>query len=172
MSQRGMYTADFETNTHSYDVSVWAYAICDINNVENVVYGNCIDNFMKWCEDNVKSTVFFHNLKFDGEFIISWLLTNGFKWEKKLKNKRCFSTLIDFTGTFYSIRIKFDGKEYIEILDSLKKLPMPVKKIATSFNLPILKGEIDYNLHRGKGHVMSDAEKAYIKMMCRLLLWL
>ena len=40
---------------------------------------------------------------------------------------------------------------------------MPVKKIATSFNLPILKGEIDYNLHRGKGHVMSDAEKAYIK---------
>ena len=59
MSQRGMYTADFETNTHTYDVSVWAYAICDIKNVENVVYGNCIDNFMKWCEDNVKSTVFF-----------------------------------------------------------------------------------------------------------------
>ena len=89
MRQRGMYTADFETNTHSYDVSVWAYAICDIKNVENVVYGNCIDNFMKWCEDNVKSTVFFHNLKFDGEFIISWLLTNGFKWEKKLKPTQC-----------------------------------------------------------------------------------
>ena len=32
-----MYTADFETNTHTYDVSVWAYAICDIKNVENVV---------------------------------------------------------------------------------------------------------------------------------------
>ena len=44
MSQRGMYTADFETNTHSYDVSVWAYAICDIKNVENVVYGNCMQD--------------------------------------------------------------------------------------------------------------------------------
>lgn len=163
MSARKLYTADFETNTHTYDVSVWAYAVCEIMNVDNVEYGNSIDDFMDWCENHINSTVFFHNLKFDGEFIISWLLTNGFEWEKQIKHKNSFSTLIDFTGTFYSIRIKFEKKGYIEILDSLKKLPMPVAKIAKSFNLPILKGEIDYNLHRGKGHVMNDVEKAYIR---------
>lgn len=157
------YTADFETNTHDYDCSVWAFAVCEIENVENVIYGNSIDGFIEWCKQNTNSIVYFHNLKFDGEFIISYLLNHGFQWEKKLTNKNCFSTLIDFTGTFYSITINFGNKYNIEILDSLKKLPMPVKKIATSFNLPILKGEIDYNLHRGKCHVMNDVEKAYIK---------
>ena len=56
--------------------------------------------------------VYFHNLKFDGEFIIYWLLHNGFEHREDSEDldKDTFSTLISDMGQFYSIEICF-GKE-------------------------------------------------------------
>lgn len=71
------YTADFETATWiPTETWVWAYAICNIDNPSDFTYGLSIDDFMRWCESEKNPTLYFHNLKFDGEFIIYWLLTN------------------------------------------------------------------------------------------------
>lgn len=60
------FTADFETVTWLKDETyVWAYAICEIGNTNNFIYGNNIDDFMKWCENTKNCKVYFHNLKFD-----------------------------------------------------------------------------------------------------------
>lgn len=57
------YVADFETATWLEDETwVWAYAICDIENNEDVIIGNNIEDFMRWCEDCENSTIYFHNL--------------------------------------------------------------------------------------------------------------
>ena len=70
--------------------------MCEVGNSDNIVIGTTIDDFMKWCEsqkENVK--VFFHNLKFDGQFIIHWLFKKGFTHvEQKDRASGTFTTLI------------------------------------------------------------------------------
>ena len=43
------FTADFETNVSETDCRVWAYALCEIGNTNNFIYGNNIEDFIKWC---------------------------------------------------------------------------------------------------------------------------
>lgn len=46
------FTADFETATWlSNETYVWAWAVCEIGNVENLIIDNNIDSFMSWCEN-------------------------------------------------------------------------------------------------------------------------
>ena len=73
------FTADFETNVSEDDARVWAYSICEIGNIDNFIYGNNIADFINWCANKKQNyTLYFHNLKFDSEYIISYLLQNGF----------------------------------------------------------------------------------------------
>lgn len=165
------FTADFETNVDENDCRVWAFSICEIGNTENFIYGNNIDDFFKFCskpKENYK--IWFHNLKYDGEYIFSWLLNNGFKCikDKKDRETKTFTTLISDTGEFYSIEIFFDvhNKKHINkvtILDSLKILNFSVDKIAKDFNLPIKKLTLDYTTKREIGHELTEHEIDYIR---------
>ena len=74
------FTADFETTTDPNDCRVWAYAICEIGDPDNFIYGNSIDDFMEWCAGKDNYKVLFHNLKFDGDFILNWLMKNNFEY--------------------------------------------------------------------------------------------
>lgn len=148
---RDWYVADFETTgLNEYEETgrtrIWLYSICNSNSVI-VEDGNNIDDFMKWCEKHPQSVVYFHNLKFDGTFILSWLLENNFPIEDKLltHSKRGFSTLIGDMGEFYQIKVNFAPNKQITFYDSLKLIPLTVKKIAEAFELPIQKEVIDYN---------------------------
>lgn len=164
-----LYTADFETTTDPTDCRVWAYGICEIGNPDNFTYGNDINDFMKWSHEQYKATVYFHNLKFDGEFILCWLFENGFKYidNRRDLEKNTFTTLISDKGQFYSMEICFErkGKEKksLTIYDSLKILPFSVEAIAKGFNLPISKLEIDYNETREKGHILTKKEIDYLR---------
>lgn len=165
------FTADFETNVYEDDCRVWAYAICEIGNPENFIYGNDIEDFIKFCSNKKENyDIYFHNLKFDGEYIIHYLLSNDFKVieDKKDKETKTFTTLISDTGQFYSIEIYFEVKDSrhinkVTIYDSLKILNFSVDKIAKDFNLPIQKLKIDYLERREKGHTLSQDEINYIK---------
>lgn len=65
------YTADFETCTWLPDETyVWAYAICEIGNEENIIIGSKLEEFMRFCENSDNSVFYFHNLKFDRIFHI------------------------------------------------------------------------------------------------------
>lgn len=157
-----IYTADFETTTNKEDLRVWAWGVCEIENFNNFIYGNSIESFIKWCKENAPLTLYFHNLKFDAEFILSYLLSHNFKYSERLRNKY-FNTIIAGTGQFYKLSFSFGRDKNVTIYDSLKKLPFSVKKIAESFELPILKGEIDYTAEREKGHILTEEELAYLR---------
>ena len=158
------FTADFETTTDTEDCRVWAYCLCNIDNWKEKIYGNCIEDFLGWCELNPDNILYFHNLKFDGEFILSYLLKNGWTHttERKFYRKKEFSTLISDKGMFYSIKLCFGKERYITIYDSLKIIPFSVEQVADTFGLPISKLEIDYKEKREKGHRLSQIEKDYI----------
>ena len=154
MNNKEWFVADFETTGLDYykkygHTKVWLYAICNSNG-DIVHYGTTIEEFMKWCYNNPTVEIYFHNLKFDGSFILNYLLERDFKHVEKIKYKdnRGFNTLIGEEGQYYQIKINFARKKQVTILDSLKIIPLKVKEIAKAFNLPIEKGIIDYNDYR------------------------
>ena len=171
MNLRRCFSADFETTTDENDCRVWAYATCNIDEPSDFKYGNSMEEFMEFCaEPKINYKLWFHNLKFDGSFIIDWLLINGFTHIKDEKEKRdkTFTTLITNLGQFYSIVIYFKVKgrhtNKVEILDSLKIFPnFSVERVAEGFNLPIRKLEIDYKAKREVGHKLTKEEIDYIR---------
>ena len=108
-------------------------------------------------------------LKFDGEYIFSYLLKNGYTYIKTKKDRKdkTFTTLISSMGQFYSIEIYFTVKKNrvnkVTIYDSLKLLNMSVDTIAKEFDLPIRKLEIDYKEYREEGHELTKEEIDYIR---------
>lgn len=108
-------------------------------------------------------------VKFDGEFIIYWLLKNGFKHVQKQNEieNNTFTTLISNMGQFYNIIVYFKkGNKTVHkvtFIDSLKIIPFPVEDIAKNFGLDICKLEIDYNKPREINHILTNDEKEYIK---------
>ena len=165
------YAADFETNVSEKDCRVWAYALSEIGNPNNFIYGNSLDDFMEWCANPVFNyELYFHNLKFDGEYIIAWLFANGFEYVEDKKDRRdnTFTVLITETGAFYCMDIFFhvDRKRKqvnkVTIRDSLKILNFAVEKIAKDFGLPLQKLDLDYKTLRPVGHQLTQHEIEYI----------
>ena len=158
------YSCDFETTTDPNDCRVWAWAYVEVGNKQNKDIGNNIDGFMAWLK-RAKAHIYFHNLRFDGEFIVNWLLKNGWEYSDKPK-PGTFQTVISSMGQWYMIDICYGyrgkHKQNTVIYDSLKKLPFSVSEIAGAFNLPMAKGEIDYHKYRPPGYEITDEEKDYI----------
>ena len=136
------YVADFETTTRAEDCRVWAYAICEVGNTDNIEIGVTIDEFMDWCysqSDNPK--IYFHNLKFDSQFIMYWLFKNGFKHvDRKHRADKTFTTSISDKGLYYTLEVyyKVRGRSVKKVTfqDSLKLIPLSVEQIGKSFDLP------------------------------------
>lgn len=167
---RKKFTADFETTTRLDDCRVWAYAICEIGNPDNFIYGNNIDDFMEWCADPKNNyLLLFHNLKFDGAFILNWLIKNDFEYIKDRKDRhdKSFTTLISDMGQYYSIEVYFTVRGHktnkVTFHDSLKLLNYKLEDIAESFDLPLRKLDLDYNEYRPVGHELTPHEVDYIR---------
>lgn len=163
MASKKWYVADFETtseryyNEHGY-TKVWLWAICD-NEDTIVSHGETIEEFITYCRSKLNGkTIYFHNLKFDGSFIIDYLMKQGYEYSDDLsKIDKGLSCLISDMGVWYSIDVKFSKGKIVHFNDSLKLLPFKVSKIAKDFNLPILKEKIDYD-----DYVVNDETLEYI----------
>lgn len=166
--KRSIFSCDFETTTNPLDCRVWAFGYMELYNHKNTMIGNSMDEFMNWLIRS-NSNIYFHNLKFDGSFIVNYLLSNGWKWFKtsqivKLREGE-FTTIISNQGQWYSIELKYKvgkKKSHVKIYDSHKKLPFSVSTIAKAFELPLLKGNIDYHKYRPIGYEITEDEKSYI----------
>lgn len=158
--------ADFETTTDPRDCRVWGWGLTDTNNpgYDSVELGSNIDSFIQRIS-SVNSICYFHNLKFDGRFILSWLLTHDYvhiDGDTEFADGT-FKTLISDMGKFYSITVHWLDGHNTEFRDSLKKLPMGIRRIAESFKLEMSKGDIDYESFRPIGHIMTDEEADYLR---------
>ena len=162
------FTADFETATWLDDETfVWAWALCEIDNPEKVEVGNSIETFFERIKKEANPIIYFHNLKFDGEFILYYLMKNGYDYVvKKERRNNTFSTLISDMGLFYQIEVYFEvGKKTkkVTFLDSLKIINQTVESMPKTFKIPENKLEIDYNTPRERNHILTEDEIAYIK---------
>lgn len=171
--------ADFETTVFDGQTftEVWAYAWCRLGS-ENATIGNNIYDFFN---DMINQAfdkniiVFFHNLKFDGSFLLNFMLSQDnfkqaiyqdrhgdwhFKKSDELKNGE-FAYMISDMGAWYDIVLKWHG-HLITFRDSLKLLPFSVAKIGKDFGTKHQKTSIEYTGERHAGGVISDEERQYI----------
>ena len=162
------FVGDFETCTWlENETYVWAWALCEIGNEKNIKVGNDIGIFFEHLKREYNPVVYMHNLSFDGEFIIYYLLKNGYKHIQEYKDidAKTFQTLISDTGQFYQIVI-YLGRgtriRKITIIDSLKIIPFKVEVIAESFGIQEKKLSLNYKKPRERGHILTRSEEQYI----------
>lgn len=157
-----IYVADLETTTDPDDCRVWGWGFCEVGHTDCMI-GTSMDRLMELILAE-NSTTYFHNLKFDGDFVLVWLYEHGYSLTKSNKNMNDFefTTLISDKGVFYSITIKTPHSK-VQIKDSYKILPFKVAQIAKGFKLPSLKGEIDYDKPRHPGYQPDETERRYIE---------
>lgn len=128
-----------------------------------MVYGRDIRSFCEHVSAIRSSVIYFHNLAFDGSFMLDWLLKNGYRHtSQRSPRKSQFTTLISSMGKFYSLKICWKNGHRTELRDSLKKLPMSVANVAKAFKLDTIKGEIDYDAYRPIGHDPTQDELDYL----------
>lgn len=166
------YVCDFETNNNENDCRVWLTGIYCID-LDHFMWVKDLSEFMSWLFVNANKgdNFYFHNLGFDGDFIINWLLKHEFKHEEipKYLDDHKFTTLISNKNIFYTITICINrGKEKlkINIKNSLCLLPFSVKELSKSFDLEETKGEIEYNKYRPVGYDPTPEEIDYCRRDC------
>lgn len=157
---RNNYVADFETTTDPEDCRVWLWSIVEIGS-QVPQWGKDMSSFIKHISKR-DSVIYFHNLKFDGVFILDVILRSKYKHVDLAVVPGTFQTLIDRMGKYYSIKIAWKNGIVTEFRDSLKKLPFSAKYIAEAFQLPMAKGSIDFKKYRAKGYEPTKAELEYV----------
>ena len=173
------YMCDFETTVYTGQerTDVWAAAIVQLYTEDVVIYGS-IDSFLEHIFNLQGDLIcYFHNLKFDGAFIINYLLHQS-EWEQayiqngdlasgefKRTNEMVNNTykyVISDMGQWYSITLKHNDRT-IEFRDSYKLLPFSVKSIGNSFGTAHKKLDMEYKGLRYPNCYISEEEKEYIR---------
>lgn len=170
------YTCDFETLATVEDVTyVWLWCLYNIYD-KTYILGNNIDKFFNALSQlNENTEIFIHNLKFDGSFILNYLLKNSYERIERFNtsylkdDNKYFTCLISGMNNFYTIEIKVKTGVKITIINSLNLLPFSLASIAEQLNLPIKKGSINYELFRFENHTASNSEMEYVINDCYIL---
>lgn len=157
-------SADFETTTDERDCRVWAWAVCFVDEIDSVDFGTDVDSFLIYVASHGCSTYYFHNLAFDGRFLVDRMLRLGYAHTLERRPKKGeFATIVSGKGKFYQISVRFFSGVVVTFRDSLKLFPMSVARIARAFGLEEGKGELDYGERREVGHELTVEERDYIR---------
>lgn len=162
--KRSEYVADFETTTTPEDCRVWGWGLANIHTAEtvwDVELGTTMDWFLSRITEE-DSITYFHNLKFDGVFLVDRLYRDGFVWVKDNPRRGEFTTLISDMGQWYSMTVAWQNGKRTEFRDSNKKLPMSAARVAKAFKLEESKLSIDYHAPRPLGYQPTMKERTYI----------
>lgn len=170
---------DFETTVYKGQeyTEVWASASVELYTEDVQIFHSIDEQFNYFLEQDCNIIAYYHNLKFDGSFWLSYLLVdkhlkqaydktgeaeNAVVWKKdKFMDNNSFKYSISAKGMWYNIIIKVNN-HFIEIRDSLKLLPFSVKRIGNNFGTKHKKLDMDYVGLRYAGCPITDKEKEYI----------
>ena len=172
------YSADFETVVYEGQDSteVWASAIVALDSDEPLVFHSIKETLQYLNTQDEDAILYYHNLKFDGNFWLSYLITElgftqgliyntptdaHFKDKKDLKNNEVIY-LISSMGQWYTITFKYKGHTYT-LKDSLKLLPFTLAEIGRAFKTKHQKLDMDYEGYRYTGCEITPQEMEYIK---------
>ena len=174
------YSADLETTVYEGQTSTeaWASALVALDSDEPLVFHSLRDTLDYLDTQDEDAVLYYHNLKFDGNFWLSFLLHEMnfkqglidnhskdskpyFKDKKDLNNKEVIY-LISSMGQWYTITFKYKGHLYT-LKDSLKLLPFTLREIGKAFKTEHQKLDMEYEGRRFAGCEITPEEMQYIK---------
>ncbi len=173
------FSADFETTVYKGQTAteVWAAASVELFTEDVQIFHSIADLYNYYISLDCNVCAYFHNLKFDGSFWLSYLMvdlnlkqalikhnvqgTDVEFIDKKNMQNGTFSYCISDLGQWYSITIKTHN-HIIEFRDSYKLLPFSVKRIGESFKTKHKKLDMKYEGFRYAGCTITEKEKEYI----------
>ena len=180
IDSREFVVADFETSTETwYNIDgyarIWLWGLYDPFR-DTFDYGLDLDSFMKKVlviHQDKNPIIYFHNLKFDGSYILNWLFRKGYTFDPDFKTVNSFNVSISDMGLWYFIEVciykKGNRRYFIRFQDSLKKIPLSVRDIPKAFSLgELVKGDLDYDLYRPIGYKPNESELSYLKRDCMI----
>lgn len=180
-----IYCADFETTSNEQyklegETRVYLWCLKSLNEEETYM-GLNIKDFIKSLESLQKDVIlYFHNLTFDGEFILWYLIRNNFKSceEDDIDNyKYSFYPIIDDCGSMYMLKIMFE-KYSVEIRCSYKLFPKSIEDIGDMVGVEKLNKTHNYDEIKNYNSIneLPEEELNYISndvtIMCRLIKYL
>lgn len=175
-----IFCADFETTVYAEQkqTDVWAAAIVELGQEDVKIYGNIGDfmNYLFSLKENI--VVYFHNLKFDGSFIVAHLIKDLHMPQAifplnadrskfcvlnhKQMSSNSFKYSVTSRGVWYTITVKKHNK-IIEFRDSLKILPFKLCTLGKTFQTEHQKLTMKYEGLRYPNCKISEKEEEYIK---------
>lgn len=173
-----VYSADLETTVYEGQdhTEAWASALVALDSDDPLVFHSLADTLDYLDSQNENAVLYYHNLKFDGNFWLSYLITKlnftqgieyisetdvKFKDKKDLKERELIY-VISSMGQWYTITFKYHGHTYI-LRDSLKLLPFTLKEIGEAFKTKHQKLDMEYEGYRYAGCEITEDELSYIK---------
>lgn len=170
---------DFETTVYEGQTStaVWASAVVEVGTEDVKIFHSIEETYGYLTSLNRNVIIYYHNLKFDGDFWLNYLLyvkqfTQAYtkisempisvKWQDK--KEMCNNSVrysISKMGQWYTIIFKVNN-HFIEIRDSLKLLPYSVERIGKSFGTKHKKLDMEYEGMRYPGCEITLKEMEYI----------
>lgn len=161
-----IFSCDTETiKDPDGSMRVWLVDACTVGeSLVHSTFTNLSEFFEYIFSVSDESTCYFHNLRFDGSYILCWAFDHGYQWSenKKLQPLQFSFLITDASQWFCGTMVNAEGRK-IKFIDSLKKIPLSVKAMAKAYNLPIEKGEIDYMMYRPIGYQPTEDEIHYIR---------
>ena len=168
------YCADFETTSYEQYVAegqtrVYLWKLMGVDNDVDIM-GINMESFISQLSQLGSGIIYFHNLSFDGEFILWWLLENEYEYDEE-ERPRTFSSIIDETGSIYQIKICIDDKQVWEIHCSYKLFPKSIKEIGEMVGIPKLNETHNYNEFKNYNSIdeLTEEEKMYITNDVRIM---
>lgn len=174
------FVGDFETTVYKGQVNteVWASASVEMFTEDVHIFHSIAEQFEYFVSLKSHVVCYYHNLKFDGSFWLSYFLVDlglkqatrklsedsdniEFLQPKDMPNNS-FTYSISSMGQWYRITVKIHDY-IIEFRDSLKLLPFSVERIGNSFGTKHKKLEMEYTGFRYAGCEITPHEQEYIK---------
>ena len=169
------YCADFETtSSRQYEVEgstrVYLWKLMGVDTDVDEL-GIDMDSFMGTISKLENALIYFHNLSFDGEFILWWLLENGYEYDDvtELTKDKTFNSIIDQSGSIYSITIK--NENTITFRCSYKLFPKSIKEIGTMVGIEKLNETHNYEEIKNYHSIdeLTEEEIMYITNDVRIM---
>lgn len=161
-------SCDFETTVNVERTQVWLAGSYNIFTQE-FQYQRTIEEWFDYVGQFKSSLIWFHNLKFDGGFILYYLFKHGYTWSNERKPAaKHFTTCISDMNQWYTMKIN-TGTAMLNIRDSLKIIRLPVAAIPEAFGLEERKGKIEYETYTEPPEIVSDEEVEYLRLDCTIV---
>lgn len=173
-----IYAADLETTVYEgqTETEAWSSALVSLDSDTPIIHHSLQETLDYLVEQDEDAILYYHNLKFDGNFWLYFLLKDlnfkqaldylpdgsvKMKEAKDLWNREVIYS-ISSMGQWYTITFKYHSHLYT-LKDSFKLLPFKLEEVGTAFNTEHRKLDMEYEGYRYAGCEITPAEQEYIK---------